>query len=299
MQEPARSGFAPSALVTDLKATFRGRTVWLLADCCYSGALGDAARALGEAGVEAVSLTSAEAANVSPNSWTFTQSVLEALAGAPTADRNGDGAIVLSELEDEVADAMMYLEKQRFGHHRPSSCGDWVLATTRGAARPGAGRYVLANHPSGPRPARVLEAGPTDSLVRFYNYSETEERRLPNAELEAITFKRYPAEASVRVYWGGKLWPARILRTDGDFHWITYPGWPSYWDEWVLGDRIADESAPADSALRRGMAASVQWHGTWYPARVLEVQGSRFLIHYDGYDSSWDEWVDRRRIRPR
>ena len=29
------------------------------------------------------------------------------------------------------------------------------------------------------------------------------------------------------------------LRTDGDFHFITYPGWPAYWDEWVLSNRIA------------------------------------------------------------
>jgi hypothetical protein len=41
------------------------------------------------------------------------------------------------------------------------------------------------------------------------------------------------------VWWGGKTWSAKVVRTDGDFHFITYPGWPSIWDEWILSDRIA------------------------------------------------------------
>jgi hypothetical protein len=32
---------------------------------------------------------------------------------------------------------------------------------------------------------------------------------------------------------------------------------------------------------------------------VIQVGRERVKIHYDGYDNSWDEWVDGSRIRPR
>ncbi len=43
----------------------------------------------------------------------------------------------------------------------------------------------------------------------------------------------------------------------------------------------------------------VQWRGNWYGAQVLEVDGDKYLISYDGYESDWDEWVDISRIRDR
>lgn len=49
--------------------------------------------------------------------------------------------------------------------------------------------------------------------------------------------------------------------------------------------------------FRVGDAVSVEWRGKWYPCHVLRVDGARFFIHYDGYDSSWDEWVTEARIR--
>ncbi len=47
-----------------------------------------------------------------------------------------------------------------------------------------------------------------------------------------------------------------------------------------------------------GSLVEVEWQGTWYDARVLEVEDNRYYITYLGYDSSWDEWVDSSRIRP-
>src|SRR5262249_42039922 len=41
----------------------------------------------------------------------------------------------------------------------------------------------------------------------------------------------------------------------------------------------------------------VEWHGNWYAAEILRVNGASTLIHYTGYDSSWDEWVPPERIR--
>src|SRR5437762_2825361 len=49
---------------------------------------------------------------------------------------------------------------------------------------------------------------------------------------------------------------------------------------WNVGDRV-----------------EVQWKGDWYQANVNEVKGNQYKIHYEGYDSSWDEWVDGSRVR--
>jgi CHAT domain-containing protein/Tfp pilus assembly protein PilF len=49
---------------------------------------------------------------------------------------------------------------------------------------------------------------------------------------------------------------------------------------WKVGDRI-----------------EVQWQGDWYKAEVIEVKGTQYKIHYVGYAASWDEWIDKSRIR--
>ena len=43
----------------------------------------------------------------------------------------------------------------------------------------------------------------------------------------------------------------------------------------------------------------VEWHGSWWPAIVLEKRSERWLVHYDGYGTEWDEVVGAERIRER
>lgn len=35
----------------------------------------------------------------------------------------------------------------------------------------------------------------------------------------------------------------------------------------------------------------------WYKSTLLEVNGDKFKIHYDGWADTWDEEVDGNRIR--
>lgn len=60
-----------------------------------------------------------------------------------------------------------------------------------------------------------------------------------------------------------------------------------------------EQKRPAGAAAPAGAKAAVEveWHGTWYAAEILRINGGSFLIHYTGYDSSWDEWVPAARIR--
>jgi hypothetical protein len=42
----------------------------------------------------------------------------------------------------------------------------------------------------------------------------------------------------------------------------------------------------------------VEWEGTTYPAMVMDAPGpTKFKVHYDGYDTIWDEVISRDRIR--
>jgi hypothetical protein len=47
-----------------------------------------------------------------------------------------------------------------------------------------------------------------------------------------------PVPQCVEVLWGGKWWPAEILRCEGGKAFIHYTGWADSWNEWVTMDRI-------------------------------------------------------------
>ncbi|MFH1829846.1 MAG: Tudor-knot domain-containing protein [Pseudomonadota bacterium] len=46
-------------------------------------------------------------------------------------------------------------------------------------------------------------------------------------------------------------------------------------------------------------AVMVEWKGSWWPAKVIAIGKGKapYKIHYDGYSSSWDEWVGDARIK--
>ncbi len=54
---------------------------------------------------------------------------------------------------------------------------------------------------------------------------------------------------------------------------------------------------PAAAAWKRGDRVQVNWKGTWYAASIVAVGEGRYRVHYEGWDSSWDEWVEPERIR--
>jgi len=51
---------------------------------------------------------------------------------------------------------------------------------------------------------------------------------------------------------------------------------------------------PADAT-----SVEVFWGGRWYEANILQRDGRRAFIHYEGWSSGSDEWVTPNRMRPR
>ena len=293
------TGIAVSGVADTLTEHFSGKRVVLMADCCYSGTLRDVADTVAQKKkIEAVSITSADASNLSTSNWTFTQTVIDGLRGDGLMDRDRNGTVNLAELGGSVADEMKFREKQRHGFHLRSMAPNTAIAKAgkveSGVGPHKAGSYVLANYDHTMRTAQVRQAGKDKSLVRFYHYSHSEERQVANADLKPLKFRRYKKDDKLKVYWGGKLWDAQVTKAEGDFHFITYPGWPSYWDEWVMSDRIADTGPEGAGGNEK---VQIEWRGKWWPGVILKKQGKRYLVHYDGYGPEWDEWVTEARLK--
>jgi RNA binding chromodomain-containing protein len=101
----------------------------------------------------------------------------------------------------------------------------------------------------------------------------------------------------VEVLYGGKYWPARIVDVKGariKVHWLGVKG---YADEFVEAGTVRPLQVETPT-YRVGANVEVEWKGKWYPAKVLEVKGPIYYIHYTGYGNEWDEWVSSKRMRP-
>ncbi|MFO0618817.1 MAG: caspase family protein [Polyangiaceae bacterium] len=222
---------------------FAGGTVLLFADCCYSGGLLEVARNLGKKpGVRAAAVTSAAASNLSSGNWTFSQSLIDALDGDAIGDRDGDGAITLGELGEEVRAAMKYRELQRMGAEVGAVGDGFVLATDnphRPAQRGIGAEYLSAKRGDDYEVARVVGARGDELTVEFYDYSDKSRATVRRADTKPLVFEGYPVGSKVSVEWERKWWDAEVLARDDDFHLITYAGFNHSWDEWVLSNRVA------------------------------------------------------------
>jgi len=300
--DPIGTGLSLDKLSALIAADFKGSRVVLMADCCYSGALSDVAAQLSKRGVEAMSLTSAEASNTSTKNWTFTQAIIDGLGGDPLCDADGDGRVTVGELATEVRAALLYREGQRYGFSQgavPSKTR--VADVQKGKLQPPKNRraYVEVKTPHGWRTGRMRSDLGKKFRVRLFDYARSTDLTVGPSEIRSINFRRYDEGASIEVFWEGKIWPAKVTRADGAFHFITYPGWPSYWDEWVTSRRIVQKKHKGELALDKGTAVHAKWQGKWYPATILKRKGTQHLVHYDGYGDKWDEWLGPQRIRAR
>ena len=101
-----------------------------------------------------------------------------------------------------------------------------------------------------------------------------------------------------KVKWKGAWYKAEVVKLEANRAFITYEGYASSWDEWVGSDRIKCTLAKASAnPYPKGTSVKVKWKNKWWPAKVIGVKKNSWKIHYDGYASSWDEWVGPDRIK--
>jgi hypothetical protein len=234
-------------LAAMLSARFEGKQLILLADCCYSGGMKLIADAMGSKNIPCFSLTSAGLTNVSTGNWTFTQCILDGLAGSPLIDTNQDGNISLGELEVEVQNAMNHLEGQKSGFFTSDFDSDWIIGPAHGKIQPtlGAkfpiGSYVRADRRYG-RVIGMIDKPTQPYQIQFYRYSEKVVKRFNESDLIAST--RTPAKTVARIQpdckveWQGRWYDAKVVKTETDRWWIRYVDYDESWNEWVGENRI-------------------------------------------------------------
>lgn len=130
----------------------------------------------------------------------------------------------------------------------------------------------------------------------------------------------------VWVEWDGREYPAYIIeRKSGGRFRVHYDGYDPRWDEDVTLDRVKGRitgpvsappppekvarltgAGPKSSAgtatvapYKAGDRVRVSWRGSRYGATIIAVVApDKYLVHYDGYESAWDETVSADRIEP-
>lgn len=100
----------------------------------------------------------------------------------------------------------------------------------------------------------------------------------------------------VEVEWNGKWYRSEILATSNDQCRIHYSGFADSWDEWVTADRIRPFQP---KHLNEGTPIEIRWarDKKWYPGKVVRSWYGLTFVHYEGFSSEWDEWVNFDSIR--
>jgi len=99
-----------------------------------------------------------------------------------------------------------------------------------------------------------------------------------------------PAARDIEIYWGGSWYPGQIIETRGDSFHVRYAGWSASYDEWV--DRSRLRQAPNTDSPQ----VDIYWGGSWYPGVIVEQRRGSYLVHYNGWSTTFDEWVDADRL---
>ena len=254
------TAWSMNELAATVTREFKGRHAFFWADCCYSGGLEVVVNKLASRNIASFSLTSASIENTSTRNWTFTQSLLDGLAGSPLIDTNGDGLITLGELRTEVRDAMNHMEGQKHGFKVSGLDDTFILAKASGhltkvpKAKYHVGSYVMANEKCG-RVVSVKGVEADEYSVQFYNYTEKIVKQYAEKDLVASTRKpgvptrRRPQVARMdpdcTVEWHGAWYDAKVLRKKPGYWYIRYVDYDDSWNEWVGTGRILFKGSAA------------------------------------------------------
>ncbi len=99
-----------------------------------------------------------------------------------------------------------------------------------------------------------------------------------------------PGSDDIEIYWGGSWVKGDIIQVSGNQFRVRYDGWSPDYDEWV--DRSRIRQAPSAYSPQ----VDIYWGASWYPGVIVEQRGGSYLVHYDGWSNSFDEWVGAERL---
>jgi Agenet domain len=62
-------------------------------------------------------------------------------------------------------------------------------------------------------------------------------------------------------------------------------------------NKTTKTKASTDRKYAVGAKVETEFGNSWYPSTIIKMQGDSFLVHYDEYDDSWNEWVKKNKLR--
>lgn len=315
------TGLDLAALLPILATRGARDRVLLFGDACYSGHFAALASALTFLGVPALSLTSASEESASSENWTFTQALIDGLRGRAIVDRDGDGAILLSEIAAEARDAMRHREGQPIGW-APLAVGDLVIANAApwppdlAALAPAGnlfsrGDWVVARRLDGERGiGRVLGVDPdgergTRLRLEYYDYADRLFGWAREDRADPVMFYVYPPGTRVRVSFEDSVYAATVVRVEDGLHLVSFegpaPGAPEPHDptlpadEFVTQDQLLGHLDPSEEAVQRVL---VEAGGALYEALVKGRFRGKVCVRYPGSPLVEDDCVPESRVTP-
>jgi hypothetical protein len=264
-------GWATDAIIGDIEKYFKGSRALLTADTCFSGTLAQQTRQLGRR-VSYATLASATSNHTSTENWTFTEMLLAGLRGKSFADINNDGEVTLSELAEDIKQDMAFAEDQKSvfittGNFQP----EMELAAAERKVDPLISSRFEVRSEGDWYKARVIDAREGTYRVHYFGFEDSDD--------EWVTRRDFRTS---------QVLASNQKTRDDNSSWK-----PSSNSATV---RSSGENR-SSSEYRIGANVEVNWKGKWYSARILEAKEGRHLVHYAGYDDSWNEWVPDNRIR--
>lgn len=231
-------GWVATSIAATIERHFTGGRALLLADCCCSGSLIDAAHRHAKR-VGFACLASSLANETSTGNWTFTEELLSGLSGHAFVDANGDAAITLAELATQVADTMAFAEEQvaTFGV-TPGFDPNTVLAAARARPDTRVGKRVEVRSGRTWYRAQIIAARGDQVQVHYYGYETSDDEWVPEDRTRTLTLTTYPVGASVEVSWKKQWYPATVLEVRSGIHLIAYDDFGPEWNEWAPSQRI-------------------------------------------------------------
>lgn len=222
-------------LVDDVEARFAGERVWLLADCCHSGALVEEARRRQAGPLHYAALASVHAHDTSTGAWTFTDALLSALRGDPRIDADGDGLVELDETADYVEREMAFVDGQKASFFAetsfPLASG---LARTVGRAAPRVGEHVEAFDDVAWYRAQIIAVDGDRVKVHYVGYGDEDDDWRDPKDIRPYRPRALPegTQVSARAH-DGKWYPATVIEAWYGLHRVRYDGYGPEWDEWL------------------------------------------------------------------
>lgn len=127
--------------------------------------------------------------------------------------------------------------------------------------------------------------------------------------LSKVNFPNEVIPRLVEAKYGTKWYKAKLMEEkdrQARVRWVQIGYDTADSDEWCDFNKVREiggaplnglAPATARSEFQIGDTCEVLWKNEFWPAKVLKRRDNEYFVHYDGYDSSWDEWVSLSRMK--